>query len=193
MPQPNTCAPHAADIAERYSCGESARKIAKALGLSLGAVGRWISGVTSGDEEAERLTRARKAHAAGLIDESIGIIDDVDPESNHGSARVAKAREQVGLRKYIASRLDRATWGERVDIGITGSITSHLEVGGMLAHAITGGSAAGAVSPQALGTARVTVDAERVDDDTHDVDAGDDDGAHGGREADAGDVLDPAT
>lgn len=65
------------------------------------------------DEFRIALAQARKAGAARLAEECLPLVDGVDPDSEHGSARVSKAREQVGLRKWLASCLDRDTYGER--------------------------------------------------------------------------------
>lgn len=48
-----------------------------------------------------------------LADQCIPLVDGVDPDSEHGSARVSKAREQVGVRRWLAGCLDRDTYGDR--------------------------------------------------------------------------------
>ena len=115
---PSTCEPHAAAIVERYADGQSIRGIADALGLKKSAVGLWL--VKRG--EGGHLARARKAKAALLIDQAVAYLDDVDPESKFGSARVSKAREQANMRKYIAGCLDRQTWSESVKMDVSATL-----------------------------------------------------------------------
>ncbi len=63
-----------------------------------------------------RLARANSIKASRLIDQSFELIDSVDPDAKSGNARVSKAREQIGLRKYVAACLDRQTWGDKLQL-----------------------------------------------------------------------------
>ena len=109
---------------------------AVANGKSLAAVARDIqvdrarlSDYLNKDEGTKsRLARARVAAAGALVDESLDIVDDADPST----VQVAKLRADT--RKWIASRLDRATWGEdrgpTVAIQINGLHLDALRQGG---------------------------------------------------------------
>ena len=57
---------------------------------------------------ADALARARRLGAPYMADEALGLVDAVDPDSSFGSARVSKAREQVGVRKWLAGVYDPA-------------------------------------------------------------------------------------
>ncbi len=195
MGRPTKYAPRIAEqILTKHANGESLKAICAAKNMpDRRTVQRWVEkerGTFAADLARARVLFAEaKAFRAGEHFEDLTDADLVELKSAASAA--VKIRESRSAHdKWLAARMD-PKWGDRVDVSVSGSITSHLEVGGMLAHAITGGSAAGAVTPQALGTARVTVDDERVDDDTHDVDVGEDDGASAGREADSLDVVEP--
>lgn len=64
-------------------------------------------------EFSECLARARRMSADHLADQCIPLVDGVETDSDYGAARVSKAREQVGIRRWLASCLDRDTYGER--------------------------------------------------------------------------------
>jgi hypothetical protein len=59
------------------------------------------------------------------------IIDSVDPDSDFGGHRVSKAREQVGLRRWLAGCLDRDTYGERppqVNVQVNASLAAFSDL-----------------------------------------------------------------
>lgn len=61
----------------------------------------------------DALARARKAGADRMAEECVTLADNVDTDSPHGSARVSKVREQIGVRQWLAKSLDRDTYGDR--------------------------------------------------------------------------------
>lgn len=166
--------------------GMSLRTICKIDGMpTRETVRHWLATDEAGDLSAQ-YARAREWQGETLASECLELADGADPDS---SAGVNKARLQVDTRKWMAGKLAPKVYGDRIDVGVSGTVVNTLEVGGMLAQQL-GAVAAGAVTPQALGTARVTVDAEVADEgDTEAIDVGEDGGAHDGREADP---LDPA-
>lgn len=59
---------------------------------------------------AERWSRARKAQATKLAEDTIAIADTIrDP---------TRAKVMVSARQWLAGKLDRETWGDRVDVQI---------------------------------------------------------------------------
>lgn len=57
----------------------------------------------------ERLTLARARGAHELVEEAKTIIDNVAPDRD----AIAKAKEQVNVRQFIAKGWNRADWGEQ--------------------------------------------------------------------------------
>lgn len=72
----------------------------------------------------DALASARKASARLLAESCKGLTDHVDADAPQGvgSARVAKVREQVGVRRWLAGVLDRDTYGDRTDVRVSGEL-----------------------------------------------------------------------
>lgn len=100
-----------AKIADLYASGMSLRKIAAMDGMpGYMTLFEWRE---RHDAFRTALARARVAKAETLVEDAGELLDAVDPDSGNGSARVSKAREQAAYRRWMASCLDRDTYGER--------------------------------------------------------------------------------
>lgn len=66
-------------------------------------------------EFADALAHARESCADHLAESCLALVDGVDPDAPTGAARVSKAREQVGVRRWLASCMN-PRWGERVQL-----------------------------------------------------------------------------
>ena len=64
-------------------------------------------------EFKQRLARARATQAAIYAEDSVALVDAVDPDHEYGGHRVSKAREQANGRRWLAGCLDRDTYGDR--------------------------------------------------------------------------------
>lgn len=103
--------------------GESLQSIIRDLpGITSGMVYWWLSGGQTGGAAgvlAANYARARAAQAARLGQQSIEIVDEAaQGRGDHRSQRVA-----LDGARWMTSRLDRTTWGERVDVQHSGSVT----------------------------------------------------------------------
>lgn len=83
-------------------------------------------------EFGQRFARARKVMAALYAEDVVALPDAVDTDSPFGSARVAKAREQSGARRWLAGCLDRATYGDAVKVESTVAATLTIELSALL-------------------------------------------------------------
>ncbi len=141
----STCVPHAADIAERWASGQSLPSIAKALGLSLAAVGRWVSRKDHAPEEAERLAHARSSkawlHATtghDLYHQARDFLLEKDDDGKFVNAAdragklVQLAEKDDGWNRYMAGVLDRETFGERVtaDVNVLATLAAFTDLAG---------------------------------------------------------------
>lgn len=73
-------------------------------------------------EFRDALARVRVQGASRLAQEAVALVDAVEPDSEYGGHRVAKAREQAGLRRWLAGCLDRDTYGERAQVDLKGTV-----------------------------------------------------------------------
>jgi hypothetical protein len=69
-------------------------------------------------EFSDALAHARKQCAGHLAESTVGIVDAVETDSDYGAARVSKAREQVGVRRWLAGCLDRDTYGDKQQVDV---------------------------------------------------------------------------
>lgn len=100
--------------------GNQLKHAVAAQGISLYQFHDWISG----DREAAiAYSRARELHSDVLVDEAKHIAD-TEPDA-------AKARNQIEIRKWIASKHNSRTYGDRIDL----NVTQTLDIGATLAEA----------------------------------------------------------
>lgn len=81
---------------------------------------------------SDALAHARRAAAAILAEDVLSIADDVDPEGPSGSARVSKARERIGARRWLAGCLDRATYGDALKVDASVKVTLDVNLSALL-------------------------------------------------------------
>jgi hypothetical protein len=110
------------EVYEWIARGESINSISDRLGVARTGVHAWMNR----PEHTEHIARARRIKAAGLVDDSMLIADNADPQT----VQVAKLRAET--RRWIASRLDREAWGDergpQVAIQINGLHVDSLRV-----------------------------------------------------------------
>lgn len=116
--RPSVYTPELADlIAQHYAQGMPIQAIAALEGMpDRATILRWKAEDRGGF--ATTLARAREERADALVAQGLRILDEVDPDEGNGSARVSKAREQSGYRRWMASCLDRDTYGERARVEV---------------------------------------------------------------------------
>jgi len=109
-------------IYEWIANGDSIERLAERLGIAKTGVWGWIQR----PEHIDHVARARKIRASKLVDESLEIADTALPED------VPKAKLRTDIRRFIASKLDRDTWGDdrgpQVAIQINGLHVDSLRV-----------------------------------------------------------------
>jgi hypothetical protein len=106
-------------VLDAVASGKSLAAVARDMGVERARLSQFLNR----DEDTKaRLARAREDAAAALVDQSLEIVDTAEPES----VQVAKLRADT--RKWIASRLDRQTWGDDKSPGIAIQINGlHLD------------------------------------------------------------------
>ena len=82
------------------------------LAAELGVSRQIVSGLLNSDEHADALKKAREQAAAVLAEESLAIADSARPEDE----RVC--RLQVDTRRSIASKWDRAGYGDQAPAAV---------------------------------------------------------------------------
>jgi len=91
-------------ICELVEQGVSLASVAREIGCSREHLSIWMNG---DPDRRKRLARARETAAEALVDQGLAIIDRADI----AETQLAKAR--ADYRRWMASRLDPDTWGER--------------------------------------------------------------------------------
>jgi hypothetical protein len=100
-------------VFERIASGETQTAIGKAFGVSQGFFNRIMR---LDPERRRRATEAKQQAAQVYADEAKQIIDDVPVDRD----AIAKAREQVGVRRWLAGVYDREQFGEAgPDVNVT--------------------------------------------------------------------------
>jgi hypothetical protein len=93
-------------ILERVEAGETLKEIGLDYGVSRSTMYRWTA-VT--DERKARYQDARKIAAGALVEEAIEILDEASIDSKAG---VQKAKAQADIRRWVAGRYDKETFGD---------------------------------------------------------------------------------
>jgi hypothetical protein len=100
---------------------------------SASTVARWLE---DRPDWAAEVARARKLRAEYLVEEANGLID-ADPErKTDGSidpAHVRWTEQRINQRKWVAARLDRAAWGDQVQVDM--QVHGTIDIVGVLAEA----------------------------------------------------------
>lgn len=99
-------------IRELLRTGRTVEETARELGLLVAQVYRWAAGEGSGRALRDILARDRQHRAAGWADRGWRAL--TEPLEDWRDARRAVARSEYA--RWMASRLDPAAWGERVDV-----------------------------------------------------------------------------
>lgn len=92
----------------RLEEGVGYSRICYETGIGKAALLEWLHSPA----QAERATRARARAAAALVDEALEIAD------GSGDAKL-----RVGQRNWMAERFDRAQFGQKVDVAVSGQVT----------------------------------------------------------------------
>jgi hypothetical protein len=113
-----TAAGGAPRLLERIAGGETIIEIAKSLDISR----QIISKLLNSDDHREALRSARKEAASGLAEESLMIADRATIES------VQVAKLQTDVRRWMAGKWDRETYGEQKGSQVTINLASlHID------------------------------------------------------------------
>jgi len=100
------------EVVQRVTDGQQLKDIAKSLRIPYGRLAEWVT------DDADRHAKYLRASAIwidGLAREVVDIADGLDVENvTKGDATAAKVRIDTRLR--LASKLDRATYGDRVAV-----------------------------------------------------------------------------
>lgn len=99
------------EVPARYAKGEKIIDIFAALGIKSGDFYELKSRCP---ELATKYDAAREARTELLMDETITISDE-DKDSS-------RARNRIQARQFLASKLNRKTFGEQVDVNVSGQI-----------------------------------------------------------------------
>jgi hypothetical protein len=82
--------------------GETLTRLAERIGVSRPLLSAWCNK----PQRVDKYAHAKRAAASALVDESLQIVDAAEIDT----VQVAELRADT--RKWIASRLDRQTWGD---------------------------------------------------------------------------------
>ena len=93
----------------------SPHEVCKTMGLSYGALLKWVAESYERTQEFERALRIR---AQLLVDESIAIAD--------GDGDVARDKLRTQTRQWVASKWDRQRYGEKVEHNVSGGVTVQI-------------------------------------------------------------------
>ena len=119
-------------VCERLAGGEALTRICKRPGFpDLSVIYQWAD---TSPEFAELFEQARRMYAATLVDQAVDIADDdggdwrdvvrkdgtVERVFNHEHATRSKLR--VDVRKWVAGKMDRHTYGESKQVDINAKI-----------------------------------------------------------------------
>ena len=107
----------AQDCINRIACGDSIRALAAEHDIPISTFHDWIT-----SEHGEAITIARKALAANLADLMMLSADRVEA----GELDPKAASTAASIRQWLASRYDRATFGDKsqVDMSLSGNVTA---------------------------------------------------------------------
>jgi len=97
------------EILAAVVAGDTINVIARRYKVCRRSVYNWIR--AGGRERQARFDEARRESAAGLAEEAMEILDA--PESAKDPATASMARERAKHRQWLASKYDRATFGEQ--------------------------------------------------------------------------------
>lgn len=115
-----TANPLVHDIIQRILDGSSLKDATKQCGIDVFKFNRMLQGDRAA---AQAYARAVEIRADILADEALHIAD------NENDA--AKARNQIGVRQWLASKLYAKRYGDRIDLNVTQTI----DIGNTLAEA----------------------------------------------------------
>jgi len=96
----------AEELCDRIASGETIAGISAEFGVSR----NFMSQTMNKDPDIKKLLdAARRAHGDALIDEARHLADSCEPDPNS----ISKMREQVSLRKWIASATNPDNWAAK--------------------------------------------------------------------------------
>ena len=113
-------------ICERVSSGELFTHVLRDMDLAVSTLYQWLH---ANDEFAELYAKAREIQADVHADSIVGIADLAEA----GDVQVARLR--VDARKWVASKLRPRTWGDKVDLNVSGQLeVMEIDFGGYEEH-----------------------------------------------------------
>lgn len=74
-------------------------------------------------EFGELMRQAREMKAHLIMEETMELADNVDVEDRWGSARVSKAKLQIGVRERLAKRYNHASYGDKQEVNVNANLT----------------------------------------------------------------------
>lgn len=108
-------------VLERIANGESVGKVATTFGVSRGMM---IKVLTDNGADKSAFDEARRLSAEAHVEKATDIADHVKANRDD----IFKARLQIGHLQWLASKLDRDTWGETPTPAVQVTInTLHLD------------------------------------------------------------------
>jgi hypothetical protein len=87
----------------RIAGGDTLSRIAVDIGVSRPLLSDWANDA----QRRDAYLRARQRQASALVDESLDIVDEADPQT----VQLAKLRSET--RRWMAGKLHREQWGEQ--------------------------------------------------------------------------------
>jgi terminase small subunit-like protein len=110
-------------VFERIASGETQTAIAKSFGVSQGFFSRVIHLDLA---RAQAFRDAKRQAATHYAEQAMALADGVEPDRD----QVAKVREQVSVRKWLAASWDRPQYGEAqpdINVNVLNLGQLHLE------------------------------------------------------------------
>ncbi len=110
----------------RVASGETLKSIAATLSQWAGVripssvIGDYMN---AAPERKAKLAKARRDSAPALVEDAIAILDDADLDRD----AIARAKAQADIRTWLASRYDRATFGN----DNTAQVSVNVSLGGL--------------------------------------------------------------
>lgn len=119
---------------EKFSLPDAVAQGHEGRGLpSASTIARWLE---DRPDWAAEVARARKLRAEFLIAEANNLVDAEPERKQDGGldpAHVRWTEQRINQRKWVASRLDRAAWGDQVQVDM--NVHGNIDISSILAEA----------------------------------------------------------
>lgn len=118
----------------RYRAGESPEEIMASYGLSRTMFYQWVH---KSDEREAEWDRSKKDRGHTMVDQALEIVDDPALATAPTSAEVQRAKMRSDFRMKLASKLNRAEFGDDALVNIHNQITTgDLHLDALLKHGL---------------------------------------------------------